>query len=295
MLKRISWGIAIALSAVGTISFGSAALAQTCANYPYTFANGTTADAAQVNANFAAILNCANTNLLPATNPIILGQLGFNGVPGQEVIAFQDTTWPAYTFDMKIGQYNGGTTIFQTLNTTAWELESGFTPAIFVNTSANVGIRTTSPSYTLHVNGSVAGTSAYNNLSDVRLKKNIVPIADALAIIGQLQGVRFDWRKPDERTVGKNLNLPVNDPQVGFIAQEVKKVLPQAVTVADTRDHLMSTQESKVVPVLVEAVKRLVGMNRTQAAEIEKLQHRVSDLERKSDRRTAGISNSNIH
>jgi hypothetical protein len=287
MLKRISWGIAIALSAVGTISFGTAAWAQTCANYPYTLANGTTADADQVNANFAAIQSCANTSLAPSASPTFTGTAHFKGAPSSAPIIFTDTSWPADTFAMTIGQYNGGTTVFQTINTTNWELESGITPTIFVNTSANVGIRTTSPSYTLHVNGSVAGTSAYNNLSDVRLKKNIVPIADALAIIGQLQGVRFDWRKPDERTVGKNLNLPVNDPQVGFIAQEVKKVLPQAVTVADSGDHLMSTQESKVVPVLVEAVKQLAAMNRAQAHQIQKLEQKVSVLEQKTRIRTA--------
>lgn len=286
MLERISWGVAIALSALGAI-FNTAAWAQTCASYPYTFANGTTADADQVNANFAAIQNCANTSLAPSVSPTFTGSTHFKGPPSAAPIIFTDTSWPADTFAMTIGQYNGGTTVFQTINTTNWELESGVTPAIFVNTSANVGIRTTSPSYTLHVNGSVAGTSAYNNLSDVRLKKNIVPIADALAIVGQLQGVRFDWRKPDERTVGKNLNLPVNDPQVGFIAQEVKKVLPQAVTAADSGDHLMSTQESKVVPVLVEAVKQLAAMNKSQASRIQKLERRVSALERRPPTRMA--------
>ena len=268
MLKRISCGVAITL---GAIVFGTAVSAQTCANYPYALSNGTTADAGQVNANFAAIQSCANTSLAPLASPIFTGSTHFKGAPSSAPIIFTDTSWPADTFAMTIGQYNGGTTVFQTINTTNWELESGLTPAIFVNTSANVGIRTTSPSYTLHVNGSVAGTSAYNNLSDIRLKKNIVPIKNALAIIEHLQGVRYTWRSPRERTVGKNIDLPLSSPQVGFIAQKVRDVLPEAVTVSSDGDALMSMQESKIVPVLVEAMKE-------QAQQIAQLQKTVALL-----------------
>ena len=192
---------------------------------------------------------------------------------------------PLYAYESSTGKYLGFSTVGG-----VGRLGMTDTSSLALQTAGgSVGIGTASPSYTLHVNGSVAGTSAYNNLSDRRLKKNIVPIAGALAIIEQLQGVRFDWRKPDERTVGKHLNLPVNDPQVGFIAQEVQKVLPQAVTVADSGDHLMSTQESKVVPVLVEAVKQLATLNKAQAVRIQKLEERLSALERKSLKRTAEI------
>ena len=43
--------------------FAAPALAQNCAAYPYTLANGQVADANQVMANFNSVLNCTNTNL----------------------------------------------------------------------------------------------------------------------------------------------------------------------------------------------------------------------------------------
>ena len=45
------------------IFFSPAAHASNCSSYPYTLTNGSTADANQVMANFAAIQNCANNNL----------------------------------------------------------------------------------------------------------------------------------------------------------------------------------------------------------------------------------------
>lgn len=140
-----------------------------------------------------------------------------------------------------------------------------------VKDSGNVGIATNSPSYTLHVNGSVAGTSAYNNLSDVRLKKNVTPIRNALTRIDRLQGVYFDWRRPGERSIGKGVNLPVKQRQIGFLAQDLGKVLPEAVSVANDRDRTMSVSESKIVPLLVEAIKELKTLNVRQADELRRL------------------------
>ena len=155
-----------------------------------------------------------------------------------------------------------------------------------ITASGNVGIGTTSPSYTLHVNGSVAGTSAYNNLSDARLKKDVTPLVGGLALISQLQPVRFDWRSEDEREVGKEFNLP-SGKQIGFIAQDLGKVLPEAVSTAKGKDAIMSVAESKVVPVLVAAVKELKAANDNQAAEIDRLESRVVVLERKVQMQTA--------
>jgi hypothetical protein len=155
-----------------------------------------------------------------------------------------------------------------------------------INGSGNVGIGTSSPSYTLHVNGSVAGTSAYNNLSDARLKKDVVPLVGGLALVNQLQPVRFDWRSKDEREVGKDFNLP-SGKQIGFIAQDLRKVLPEAVSTAKGNDAIMSVAESKVVPVLVAAVKELKAANDNQAMEIGRLEAKVTVLERQTRIRTA--------
>lgn len=142
---------------------------------------------------------------------------------------------------------------------------------LIIKNGGNVGIGTTAPSYTLQVNGSVAGTGEYNNLSDVRLKKNIRHIEEALSIIERLQGVRFDWRLPKERPVGKSFNLPLDAHQVGFVAQDVRKALPEAVTVASGPEEIMSIQESKIIPVLVEAIKELKADSQNQMSEIRRL------------------------
>lgn len=62
----------IAVLALFWLLAGTAS-AQTCNNYPYTLANGTTADANQVMANFNYVLNCANNQ---AAASVLRGQLG---------------------------------------------------------------------------------------------------------------------------------------------------------------------------------------------------------------------------
>ena len=112
--------------------------------------------------------------------------------------------------------------------------------------------------------------------SDERLKENIVPIPNALEKVSQLKGCTFDWKdKVDE--VGFTPTHRKND--VGLIAQDVEKVLPQLVTLApfdhytpdpnskEDESHLIGTSRSgedyktvqydRVVSLLVEAVKEL--------------------------------------
>jgi hypothetical protein len=305
----------------GTMFFADMAAAQTCSAYTYTFMNGTTADATQVNNDFSHILGCANTlasggtltnatlsgtTTLPGSGVITsTGSVGIgtttpsaklhvntnssNGVVVEEEVIDGQTqnlfiSGSGQTIAVKagsnyygaVGGYGNGTLAGMGL----WGGTGSGAPQLYLTSAGNVGIGTTSPGYTLHVNGSVAGTSAYNNLSDARLKKSIVPIENALATIEKLQGIHFRWRTVGEREVGKTLTLPIDEPQIGFIAQRVREVLPEAVTVSGS-EHLVSMAESKVVPVLVEAVKELKAYDDQVAKENKVLKSRFDDNERR--------------
>ena len=81
---------------------------------------------------------------------------------------------------------------------------------------SNVGIGMTSPSYLLHVNGSVAGVGAYNQLSDIRYKKEIKALAGSLAKVLAVRGISYKWI--DEEKYGDKT-------QIGVIAQEIEKTV----------------------------------------------------------------------
>ena len=128
---------------------------------------------------------------------------------------------------------------------------TNYNPMMAIDSATGyVGIGTPGPSYTLHVNGSVAGTSAYNNLSDGRYKENIQPIPNALDKIEKLRGVTYTWKQKEN----KELNLKEGR-DLGFIGQEVEKILPEAVSEDDK--GILSLAYSNIIPVIVEAIKEL--------------------------------------
>ncbi len=163
-----------------------------------------------------------------------------------------------------------------------WTRNSSGTGAtkMIVKGSGNVGIGTTAPAYILDVAGTARAT-AWITPSDGRLKKDVVEISDALAAVKQLRGVRYHWRTVDERTVGRTLDLPADQAQIGFIAQEVEKVVPEAVIVpAQGSDGVYGLKMEKLIPLLVEAVKE-------EQAQIADQQHQIDQLRVALTARTA--------
>jgi hypothetical protein len=138
---------------------------------------------------------------------------------------------------------------------------------LMLNPGGNVGIGGTfTPSYTLQVNGTVAGTAAYANLSDARFKTNVQHIENPLQKILSLQGVTYNWdlaKAGDRKLDNKN--------HIGFLAQEVEKVLPQVVNTANDADKTKTVAYSDIVPVLVEAIKAQQQQIEALKKEIEKL------------------------
>jgi hypothetical protein len=148
----------------------------------------------------------------------------------------------------RIGGYDDGKFTIETVN----DAYSAAAERLRIDASGNVGIGT-APSYTLHVNGSVAGTSAYNNLSDAREKENVVyGIANALDTVKALKPAKFDFKEGDKN-------------KIGFIAQDVQPLVPEVITSYektlpdDTKEERLSIQESSLTAVLVAAMQELAA------------------------------------
>ena len=103
---------------------------------------------------------------------------------------------------------------------------------------------------------------AYSS-SDKRFKSNITPIWDALFKVKQLNGVEFEWI-PDKENHGYEGH------DVGVIAQEVEKVLPEVVTTRES--GFKAVKYEKMIPLLIEAIKE-------QNVLIEELEDRIVMLE----------------
>jgi hypothetical protein len=147
-----------------------------------------------------------------------------------------------------------------------------------------VGIGTSTPnsSYILYVNGAAAGTSAWTVVSDARLKDHVTDLKNGIATVAKLRPVRFDWKPVEKRKVGKDLKLAVGEPQIGFIAQEVEKVLPEAVTVPrNGSSDPYVLQETKLIPLLVAAVKEQQDEIKAQQTKIVELSAEIMNLKEK--------------
>ena len=102
--------------------------------------------------------------------------------------------------------------------------------------------------------------------SDISLKDNIRPIESAIFKVKQIRGVEFDWNEKSTESQQEKGH------DVGLIAQEVEKVLPEVIQIRE--DGIKAISYEKVVPLLVEAIKE-------QQTTIENLESRLKLLEDK--------------
>ena len=91
--------------------------------------------------------------------------------------------------------------------------------------------------------------------SDLALKENINPISNALDKVSQLGGYSFDWKDTHLENRGGLDDMFVKKSDVGIIAQEVQKVLPEAV--GKREDGTLGVRYELLVPLLVESIKEL--------------------------------------
>jgi len=112
------------------------------------------------------------------------------------------------------------------------------------------------------VTGNFSGDVIAYASSDERLKENIKPIEEPVKKTQSISGVEFDWNE--------TLQSIYKGHDIGVIAQEIEKVLPELVTTRG--DGYKAVKYEKIVALLIEAIKE-------QQSSIEKLESRIERLE----------------
>lgn len=189
--------------------------------------------------------------------------------------AYSTAGSPAFSFDNDddTGMFGGDTANHLGLVT-------GGVERLSISSAGRVGIGKTATAQALEVNGSVLAVS-YLTTSDKRLKKDILPLESSLDKILSLRPVKFNWLAPK--------NKEEDRPQLGFIAQEVKKVFPQAVH-EDIEGWLRMDYTALLSPVIdgvQEFARRFFTMEektRELEATVQALTHKNSVLEERLKR-----------
>ena len=100
----------------------------------------------------------------------------------------------------------------------------------------------------------------YNTTSDIRLKQDIEPLAATDKLMA-MKPVSFAWKAD-----------PDGPRSMGFIAQEMEEIMPEAVSTGE--DDMMSMDYGRITPILVSALQ-------DAHRKIEQLEQRLADMEAK--------------
>lgn len=153
-----------------------------------------------------------------------------------------------------------------------------------IQSNGNVGIGTPAPSELLDVNGNgrfrAVTSGAYANdlsltangtlttaSSDRRLKTNISNISYGLDEVLHLNPVQYQWKENDQ----------ASSYDLGFIAQEMKEVLPQIVF-QNSHDGFYGINYTRIIPVLTKAIQEQQEIIKNQAELIDKQKEEIKEI-----------------
>ncbi len=143
-----------------------------------------------------------------------------------------------------------------------------FADKVTIGNAANPG------NYMLYVQGNAFTTGTWST-SDMRFKKDIREIESPLGKVMNIRGVTYEYRTgefPEYRFSGGR--------HAGCIAQEIEKVLPEAV-LTDNNGY-KSLNYSELVPLLLEAVKEQQNTIERMRADFTGLKTRCESTEKEN-------------
>jgi hypothetical protein len=118
-------------------------------------------------------------------------------------------------------------------------------------------------------------TGSLSMSSDKRLKTNIVRLPNSLDLINKLNPVSYKKKDSIASTDYKY-------EEIGFIAQEIQKVLPMLVVEGTDKDKTLSVNYISLIPLLTKGIQEQQAQISSQQKEIDELKKMVEMLLKKN-------------
>ena len=146
----------------------------------------------------------------------------------------------------------------------------GSTKHVHILQGGNVGIGTTGPGEKLHVSGNILATGNITAYSDIRFKKNIKTITSPLEKVCAMRGVEYT-------------RIETGEKEIGVIAQEVEKIVPELVSIVNTKsdintdsfEDVRTMKYGNTVGLLIEAIKEQQKTIDDLKKDIESLKNKI--------------------
>jgi Chaperone of endosialidase len=140
-------------------------------------------------------------------------------------------------------------------------------------TDGNLYVRDGNGGISINLSGNTGICSCVSVVesSDLRLKKGIAPLLNALDKVQAMRGVRYQRKHEGPKKVLSE------DSQIGFIGQEMETVCPEIVS-TDSEGY-KSINYSRLTPILVEAIKEQQKLIRRQASALGEALERIARIE----------------
>jgi hypothetical protein len=141
-----------------------------------------------------------------------------------------------------------------------------------ISPTGNVGIGTIAPTDLLSVNGTASkpGGGSWAVFSDERLKTFKGEFNRGLQAVMQLQPLRFEYKK------GNAAQIKSEGEHVGFGAQALQKIIPEAVT--QNADGYLLVNNDPIIWTMLNAIKE-------QQHEIDELKRQITELRANSNKK----------
>jgi hypothetical protein len=135
---------------------------------------------------------------------------------------------------------------------------------MFIGSSGAVGIGTVSPDNSLSVNGNAdkTGGGSWGTFSDGRLKNLNGSFNTGLSQVLKIHPVRYRYKADNA------LGLHDSEEHIGVVAQDVQRVIPEAVT-ENSKGYLMVNNDP-IIWSMLNAIKEQQGEFRHEQSELAK-------------------------